>query len=67
MFQSLLFFFLCAGTEVCITVVLILFIMNKNSIYRLQDHNMTGKDAYKYFVLRAQEIATSLNWTPVNW
>lgn len=33
----------------------------------LQDHNMTGKDAYKYFVLRAQEIAISLNWTPVNW
>ncbi|KAL8539049.1 hypothetical protein ACS0TY_000879 [Phlomoides rotata] len=33
----------------------------------LQDHNMTGKDAYKYFVLRAQEIATALNWTPVNW
>ncbi|XP_011076894.1 beta-hexosaminidase 1 [Sesamum indicum] len=33
----------------------------------LQDHNMTGKDAYQYFVLRAQEIAISLNWTPVNW
>ncbi|KAG6393468.1 hypothetical protein SASPL_147710 [Salvia splendens] len=33
----------------------------------LQDHNMTAKDAYKYFVLRAQEIAISLNWTPVNW
>ncbi|KAH6762676.1 beta-hexosaminidase 1 [Perilla frutescens var. hirtella] len=33
----------------------------------LQDHNMTGKDAYKYFVLRAQEIAISLNWIPVNW
>ncbi|KAL8551974.1 hypothetical protein ACS0TY_000866 [Phlomoides rotata] len=33
----------------------------------LQDHNMTSKDAYKYFVLRAQEIATALNWTPVNW
>ncbi|KAL0401476.1 UNVERIFIED_CONTAM: Beta-hexosaminidase 1 [Sesamum latifolium] len=28
---------------------------------------MTGKDAYQYFVLRAQEIAISLNWTPVNW
>ncbi|XP_073129204.1 beta-hexosaminidase 1 [Henckelia pumila] len=33
----------------------------------LQDHNFTGKDAYKYFVLRAQEIAISFNWTPVNW
>ncbi|XP_047951326.1 beta-hexosaminidase 1-like isoform X2 [Salvia hispanica] len=33
----------------------------------LQDHSMTAKDAYKYFVLRAQEIAISLNWTPVNW
>jgi hexosaminidase len=28
---------------------------------------MTTKDAYKYFVLRAQEIAIHLNWTPVNW
>ncbi|KAL0317218.1 UNVERIFIED_CONTAM: Beta-hexosaminidase 1 [Sesamum angustifolium] len=28
---------------------------------------MTGKDAYQYFILRAQEIAISLNWTPVNW
>ncbi|KAL2555808.1 Beta-hexosaminidase 1 [Forsythia ovata] len=33
----------------------------------LQDHNMTGNDAYQYFVLRAQDIAASLNWTPVNW
>ncbi|KAL3523769.1 hypothetical protein ACH5RR_016603 [Cinchona calisaya] len=33
----------------------------------LQDHNMTTKDAYQYFVLRAQEIALSHNWTPVNW
>lgn len=33
----------------------------------LQDHNMTGNDAYQYFVLRAQKIAASLNWTPVNW
>ncbi|KAL8539050.1 hypothetical protein ACS0TY_000879 [Phlomoides rotata] len=33
----------------------------------LQDHNMTGNDAYKYFVQRAQEIAMSLNWTPVSW
>ncbi|GFZ14874.1 beta-hexosaminidase 1 [Actinidia rufa] len=33
----------------------------------LQDHNMTAKDAYQYFVLRAQEIAISKNWTPVNW
>nr|POF22922.1 protein detoxification 45, chloroplastic [Quercus suber] len=28
---------------------------------------MTAKDAYKYFVLKAQEIAISKNWTPVNW
>ncbi|KAI3937974.1 hypothetical protein MKX01_027901 [Papaver californicum] len=34
---------------------------------RLQEHNMTTKDAYQYFVLRAQEIAISKNWTPVNW
>ncbi|XP_038679868.1 beta-hexosaminidase 1-like [Tripterygium wilfordii] len=33
----------------------------------LQDHNMTAKDAYKYFVLRGQQIAISKNWTPVNW
>ncbi|XP_071710073.1 beta-hexosaminidase 1 [Rutidosis leptorrhynchoides] len=33
----------------------------------LQDMNMTTKDAYQYFVLRAQEIAISKNWTPVNW
>ncbi|KAK9282720.1 hypothetical protein L1049_010940 [Liquidambar formosana] len=33
----------------------------------LQDHKMTAKDAYQYFVLRAQEIAVSKNWTPVNW
>ncbi|CAL5363579.1 unnamed protein product [Camellia sinensis] len=33
----------------------------------LQDHNMTAKDAYQYFVLRAQEIAISKNWNPVNW
>ncbi|KAF9676785.1 hypothetical protein SADUNF_Sadunf08G0039100 [Salix dunnii] len=34
---------------------------------RLLDHNMTTKDAYQYFVLRAQEIAISKGWTPVNW
>ncbi len=28
---------------------------------------MTAKDAYKYFVLKAQEIAISKKWTPVNW
>ncbi|XP_047042852.1 beta-hexosaminidase 1-like [Lolium rigidum] len=33
----------------------------------LDERNMTTKDAYKYFVLRAQEIAIHLNWTPVNW
>ncbi|KAL4376864.1 hypothetical protein GQ457_02G023070 [Hibiscus cannabinus] len=33
----------------------------------LNDHNMTAKDAYQYFVLKAQEIAVSKDWTPVNW
>ncbi|CAL0314657.1 unnamed protein product [Lupinus luteus] len=33
----------------------------------LQNHNMTAKDAYEYFVLKAQDIAISKNWTPVNW
>ncbi|XP_008245392.1 PREDICTED: beta-hexosaminidase 1 [Prunus mume] len=33
----------------------------------LEQHNMTTKDAYQYFVLKAQEIAISKNWTPVNW
>ncbi|KAJ4970928.1 hypothetical protein NE237_004027 [Protea cynaroides] len=33
----------------------------------LQMHNMTGKDAYQYFVLRAQAIAVTKNLTPVNW
>lgn len=28
---------------------------------------MTTKEAYQYFVLRAQKIATSLGWIPVNW
>lgn len=28
---------------------------------------MTTKDAYEYFVLKAQEIALSKKWTPVNW
>ena len=36
-------------------------------ICRLQDHDMTAQDAYQYFVLRAQQIAISKNWTPVNW
>ncbi|XP_050384993.1 beta-hexosaminidase 1 [Argentina anserina] len=33
----------------------------------LDQQNMTAKDAYQYFVLKAQEIAISKNWTPVNW
>ncbi|CAL9754288.1 unnamed protein product [Musa acuminata subsp. burmannicoides] len=33
----------------------------------LQEQNMTTKEAYQYFVLRAQKIATSLGWIPVNW
>nr|CAB3463704.1 unnamed protein product [Digitaria exilis] len=36
-------------------------------IVRLNKHNMTTKDAYKYFVLKAQELAIKLNWIPVNW
>lgn len=34
---------------------------------RLQERNMTTKDAYQYFVLRAQGLAIQLNWIPVNW
>ncbi|KAK7295676.1 hypothetical protein RJT34_18587 [Clitoria ternatea] len=33
----------------------------------LQNHNMTAEDGYQYFVLKAQEMAISKNWTPVNW
>ncbi|GAB4854860.1 Beta-hexosaminidase 1 [Ancistrocladus abbreviatus] len=33
----------------------------------LRDHDMTPKEAYKYFVLRAQEMAILKGWTPVNW
>ncbi|OMP02641.1 hypothetical protein COLO4_10922 [Corchorus olitorius] len=33
----------------------------------LNDHKMTAKDAYQYFVLKAQEMAISKGWTPVNW
>uniref|UniRef100_A0A8I6WGU7 Beta-hexosaminidase n=1 Tax=Hordeum vulgare subsp. vulgare TaxID=112509 RepID=A0A8I6WGU7_HORVV len=33
----------------------------------LDERNMTTKEAYKYFVLKAQEIAIDLNWIPVNW
>ncbi|XP_050210712.1 beta-hexosaminidase 1 [Mercurialis annua] len=33
----------------------------------LQDQNFTTKDAYQHFVTRAQEIAISKGWTPVNW
>ncbi|XVF23796.1 hypothetical protein REPUB_Repub13aG0070000 [Reevesia pubescens] len=33
----------------------------------LDDRNMTAKGAYQYFVLKAQEMAISKNWTPVNW
>ncbi|XP_062074458.1 beta-hexosaminidase 1-like [Humulus lupulus] len=33
----------------------------------LQDKNFTTKEAYQYFVLRAQQIVLSKNWTPVNW
>ncbi|KAL2323896.1 hypothetical protein Fmac_022954 [Flemingia macrophylla] len=33
----------------------------------LRSHNMTGDDAYQYFVLMAQKIALAKNWSPVNW
>ncbi|EOY18352.1 Beta-hexosaminidase 1 isoform 1 [Theobroma cacao] len=33
----------------------------------LNNRNMTAKDAYQYFVLKAQEMAISKGWTPVNW
>ncbi|KAK7243465.1 hypothetical protein RIF29_38262 [Crotalaria pallida] len=33
----------------------------------LEIHNITGQDAYQYFVLRAQVIAPLKNWSPVNW
>jgi len=33
----------------------------------LDGHNMTAYDGYEYFVLRAQELAITLGWTPVNW
>ncbi|XP_074575499.1 beta-hexosaminidase 1 isoform X1 [Curcuma longa] len=33
----------------------------------LQERNMTTKEAYQYFVLRAQKIAAALGWIPVNW
>ncbi|KAG8645113.1 hypothetical protein MANES_10G037700v8 [Manihot esculenta] len=33
----------------------------------IRDRNFTTKDAYEYFVLKAQEIAISKGWTPVNW
>ncbi|MQM13692.1 hypothetical protein Taro_046615 [Colocasia esculenta] len=36
-------------------------------VYRLQDQNMTSKEAYQYFVLRAQELAIAQKRTPVNW
>ncbi|KAG6494166.1 hypothetical protein ZIOFF_049185 [Zingiber officinale] len=36
-------------------------------MYRLQERNMTNKEAYQYFVLRAQKIAADLGWIPVNW
>jgi hexosaminidase len=33
----------------------------------LDEHNMTAYDGYEYFVLRAQELAITQGWTPVNW
>ncbi|XP_021295850.1 beta-hexosaminidase 1 [Herrania umbratica] len=33
----------------------------------LNNRNITAKDAYQYFVLKAQEMAISKGWTPVNW
>ncbi|KAK4353358.1 hypothetical protein RND71_028876 [Anisodus tanguticus] len=50
-----------------INVEIALACLSNQKMVQLQDHNMTAKDAYQYFVLRAQEIAISQNWTPVNW
>lgn len=33
----------------------------------LNENNMTAYDGYVYFVLRAQQIALSHGWNPVNW
>ncbi|XP_078177842.1 beta-hexosaminidase 1 [Carex rostrata] len=33
----------------------------------LTEHDLTTEGAYQYFVLKAQQIAIDLNWTPVNW
>eukprot|EP00249_Psilotum_nudum_P013057 c24127_g1_i1 orf=442-2091(-) len=33
----------------------------------LLDHQMSEHDAYTYFVLRAQRLALSYGWDPVNW
>ncbi|WVY92819.1 hypothetical protein V8G54_031907 [Vigna mungo] len=33
----------------------------------LKNKNMTAEEAYEYFVLKAQNIALTKNWSPVNW
>lgn len=33
----------------------------------LEGNNLTAKAAYQYFVLKAQELAVSQRWSPVNW
>ncbi|CAI9092477.1 OLC1v1027726C1 [Oldenlandia corymbosa var. corymbosa] len=33
----------------------------------LEEHNMSTRDAYRYFVIKAQEIALSHDRIPVNW
>ncbi|KAG6760278.1 hypothetical protein POTOM_036785 [Populus tomentosa] len=48
-------------------VMIVMFTYWNHPSARLLDHNMTTKEAYQYFVLRAQEIAISKGWTPVNW
>lgn len=52
---------------VCSPIIYVFSIYWSISDFRLWDHNMTAEEAYQYFVLRAQEIAISKSWTPVNW
>ncbi|CAJ1977722.1 unnamed protein product [Sphenostylis stenocarpa] len=41
---------------------------NTSAVHKwLQKKNMTAEDAYEYFVVKAQNIALTKNWSPVNW
>ncbi|KAE8683711.1 Beta-hexosaminidase 1 [Hibiscus syriacus] len=48
-------------------ILIPVYMLDTSVEHRLNDHNMTAKDAYQYFVLKAQEIAILKDWTPVNW